>query len=137
MTINGLGRDTYGYPLGTMINYSQGTHSYCPVTASPVRQASSPVCAGRETDLPRYDGRMTTNSSTSRLTPPCACARPLCQHWAGDRAVELAAADAAAAAHLAACLGCHMQMINCECATPLRASRVASVFAACTPDTAL
>lgn len=69
MTINGLGRDTHGYPLGTMINYSQGTHSYYPVTASPVRQASSPVRAGREIGLPGYDGRMTTNSSTSRPAP--------------------------------------------------------------------
>lgn len=62
MTINHLGRDTYGYPLPSVIIYSQGTHSYYPVTASPVCEQGSPIRRGREIDVPRYDGRMTTNS---------------------------------------------------------------------------
>jgi hypothetical protein len=33
---------------------------------------NSPECAGREIDIPRYDGRMTTNGLTSRPAPPPA-----------------------------------------------------------------
>jgi hypothetical protein len=127
MTIKTITQDTPDSTLPSMIISSQVGHSYYPVTASPVRQASSPDCAGREIGLPGYDGRMTTNSSTSRPAPadarvtaastdtPCPC---------GGRAHRLGADYPYACQH-----GGHL--------APVRTRRVAALLAACPADDAL
>jgi hypothetical protein len=124
MTINRKPQDTSVSSLPSKIISSQAAHSYSPVTASPVCQASSPIRAGRETVLPGYDGRMTTSPRTTAPAPAGTPATTTDQRAAAVQRVfaESIKWDDEAMInfdydqrHLARCLGCRMANINCEC----------------------
>lgn len=133
MTIKTITQDTPVSTLPSMIISSQVGHSYYPVTASPVCEQSSPVRAGREIGLPGYDGRMTTNSSTSRPAPADARATTFDEWITTELKInsgELLIMDD----------GSIMSWIDLDAASTryaARLARVAAVLAACPDDTAL
>lgn len=154
MTIKTITQDTPVSTLPSMIISSQVGHSYYPVTASPVRQASSPDCAGREIGLPGYDGRMTTNSSTSRPAPADArvdldagCAAMINSTKINDLDVSRGTNDLrsgfgwvdldAACSRHAASMIISAGRVASSMAAARRAARLAELLAACPDDTAL